>query len=587
MTNTTASKKKSTRILSAAVTSIALIGSGLGMASTASAASSDVINPLVPETYRYSSEYGPRCIPVINGSTIHEGQDLAQADGSTIRAIADGIVTFVRNPVGGGSGYLAIKHVIDGEVVYSGYYHMWQASKYVKVGQKVKKGERIALVGNSGPSTAPHLHFEIWKKAFYGNGYTVNPVNYMKSQGVDLKADSYLAYNLSKPSSCTYFAASKVNLRSEASNFAPIVQTAYQNQALSSIPGRSSQSGSFIKVSVNGETGWAPRSYVSPYKVRQTEASSGSQLPSADDIKTENTTSGVKYKTTANLNMRSGAGTSNSVVRVLTQGTDVVTTGKKAGTWLQVKTNNVVGWVSDSYLVKQAGVQNPTPPVSNKPNPPATTPPSTNIKAESYSVTGDVNFRAGASTGTKSLAILPTGLKLSGTGKKSGTWIQVKNGSVTGWVSSAYLKVASVPAAKPPVANASTYVTTGNVNFRAGAGTSHKSLSVLKTGTKVTGTGKKSGTWTQVKSGNTTGWVSSTYLKAGTSNVKLPAKPSATSKTKTVKSNLNMRSSASMSGKVVTVLRANTKVSVLSTNGAWTQVKIGTKVGWVVGSYLK
>lgn len=580
MTKTISSTTK--RTLSAAVTAFAVIGAGMSMAVPAQAAKGDAVNPLPPESYRYSSEFGPRCIPVMLGSTNHQGQDMATSDGTTIRAIADGIVTFVKDPSGGGSGYLAVKHVIDGKVVYSGYYHMWKASKYVKVGQKVKKGQRIGLVGNSGPSTAPHLHFEIWKNAFFGSGTAINPVNYMKTQGIDLKKDAYLVYKLNKPSSCTYFATTKTSLRSQPNASSSAVATIWQNNAMVSTPGVSSQVGNYIKVTVNGKTGWAVRNTVSPYKVKQTQPSTGSQLPSTDAPKTTSTASNVKYKTNSNLNMRSGPGTSNSVSRVLSKGTEVTTVGKKSGTWLQVKAGNVTGWVSASYLtaVKSAPapVKKPAPVVAKK----------------VYSATANVNFRKGAGTNHASIGIVKKGAKVTGTGSVSGKWIQVKTGSQTGWVSSAYLTTGSVTVTKPkpPVVNTKNSVsTTSNVHFRSGAGTSHKSLSVLSKGTKVTLTGKKSGTWSQVKKGSVTGWVSSTYLttaKVATVTPKPAPKPVAnTSKSKTVKANLNMRSNASMKGNVVLVLKKNTKISVVKTSGAWSQVKLGNKTGWVVSSYLK
>lgn len=578
-TATRPSSIKAKQTLAAAVTAFAVLGSGVAMALPAQADPGDTVNPLVPETYRYSSEYGPRCIPVINGSTNHLGQDMGASDGSTIRAIADGVVTYTKNPSGGGSGYLAVKHVIDGEVVYSGYYHMWQATKYVKVGQKVKKGQRIALVGNSGPSTAPHLHFEIWKKAFYGTGYTVNPVNYMKSQGTDIKKDAYLVYNLTKPTSCTYYATTKSSLRSSASGSSSVVKTVYQNQKMTSIPGFSSQSGSYVKVTVDGVTGWAYRPIISPSKVRQTQAGAGPSLPATDTPKTTNTTANVKYKTTSNLNMRSGASTSNSVVRVLTKGAEVSTTGKQAGSWLQVKSGSSTGWVSSSYLSKVAVA---TPKPSPKPV----------VSVKAYTSTANVNFRSGASTKYQSLGVLKKGTKVTGTGKTSAGWIEVKSGSKTGWVSGSYLTTGKVtvtapkPAPKPaPAVKTTTVSTTANVHFRSGAGTSHKSLGVLKQGTKVTVTGKKSGNWSQVKSGTRTGWVSASYLKTSTSTAKAPTVSK--TKTKTVKQNLNVRTAASMSSKVVVVAKKNSKVSVLKTSGAWSQIKFGSKTGWVVSSYLK
>ena len=564
---------------------LAVLASGLVTAAPAQAKTGDVTNPLVAETYRYSSEYGGRCIPVLWGSTSHLGQDLALKDGSPIRSIADGTVVNVTNPKGVSSGYLAVQHKIDGQNVYSGYYHMWQASKLVKVGQKVKKGQTIAYVGSSGPSTAPHLHFEIWKNGFYGKGYTVNPVDFMKSQGVDIKKDAYLVYNLSKPSNCTYYANTKNTLYANASYAKPI-GTFYQNQALVSTPGSGSQSGNFVKVTVGGKTGWAYRGVVSPYKVKQTQPIGDRDLPSTDSEKVTNTTKNVTYKTTGNLNMRSGANTTYSVVKVLAKNTSVVTTGKKSGSWLQVKAGSSTGWVSSSYLSK---VVVSTPKPSPKPKPVAP-----KVVTKTYTVTANLHLRAGAGTNNKSLTVLKQNSKVTSTGKTSGRWYQVKAGSKTGWVSSTYLKEVKSSGSSKPTAptppkqqqsNSKTYTTTGNLNMRAGAGTGHKVVSVLSKGQKVTATGKTSGRWYQVKAGSKTGWVSSTYLKKVSETGKSPVvKKSVTKKTT---ANLNMRAGAGTGHKIVVTLKKGTTVTVLKTSGGWSQVKSGSKTGWVSNSYIK
>ena len=129
----------------------------------------------VPPTYVYpisggrlSSGFGKRKAPKKGASTYHKGLDFAVPTGTAIRASCGGVVT--RAGWGSGYGYCVyIKHP-DGKETRYGH-----CSKVlVKAGQTVKQGEKIALSGNTGVSTGPHLHFEILV-----GGAQVNPLKYL------------------------------------------------------------------------------------------------------------------------------------------------------------------------------------------------------------------------------------------------------------------------------------------------------------------------------------------------------------------------------------------------------------------------
>lgn len=111
-------------------------------------------NPL--ENGRQSSGFGTRKNPFNSKrSQFHTGIDLACPIGSKVMAARDGIVTFVGSK--GGYGRLV---VLAHEHGYSSLYGHLSKEK-VKVGQRVSRGEVIALSGNTGLSTGPHLHFEV------------------------------------------------------------------------------------------------------------------------------------------------------------------------------------------------------------------------------------------------------------------------------------------------------------------------------------------------------------------------------------------------------------------------------------------
>jgi len=111
---------------------------------------------------RISSKFGWR------GRYMHKGIDIAAKRGTPILAVEDGVV--VRSKYVRGFGRLVeIKH---GDMYLTRYAH--NSKNIVKVGQKVKKGQLIALVGSTGRSTGSHLHFEIRK-----NGVAINPIKYL------------------------------------------------------------------------------------------------------------------------------------------------------------------------------------------------------------------------------------------------------------------------------------------------------------------------------------------------------------------------------------------------------------------------
>lgn len=111
----------------------------------------------------------------------HSGQDFAVPSGTKVMAAHGGtVVKAGGNGAGDGPAYgnaIVIKHANG---VYSQYAHLSRIQ--VKVGQVVKTGQKIALSGNTGNSSGPHLHFEIRTTANYGSA--INPVSFLRAKGV-------------------------------------------------------------------------------------------------------------------------------------------------------------------------------------------------------------------------------------------------------------------------------------------------------------------------------------------------------------------------------------------------------------------
>jgi murein DD-endopeptidase MepM/ murein hydrolase activator NlpD len=129
----------------------------------------------IPPTYmkplsggRLSSGFGPRKAPKRGASTYHKGVDWATATGTPIYASSGGDV----ERAGGGKGYGYCVYINHPDGRQTRYGHLSRV--LVSAGQSVSQGQRIALSGNTGVSTGPHLHFEILI-----NGVQVNPLNYL------------------------------------------------------------------------------------------------------------------------------------------------------------------------------------------------------------------------------------------------------------------------------------------------------------------------------------------------------------------------------------------------------------------------
>lgn len=122
---------------------------------------------------RVTSDFGMRIHPILKRYRHHPGVDFAAKVGTPIYAAADGIVKFA----GYNGGYgrcVFLDHLYGFETKYG---HMQQV--LVRPGQRVKRGDRIGLVGKTGLATAPHLHFEVHFK-----GQEVNPEQYFFDDAV-------------------------------------------------------------------------------------------------------------------------------------------------------------------------------------------------------------------------------------------------------------------------------------------------------------------------------------------------------------------------------------------------------------------
>ena len=127
---------------------------------------------------RLSSGFGMRKHPILGYNKKHQGVDFAAPTGTPIMAAGTGHIEFVGNN-GGAGKYIRIKHLNGYKTSYS---HLSKYASGIQKNIKVRQGQVIGYVGNTGMSTGPHLHYEV-----IFNGKRINPMKMKLPSGKQLK----------------------------------------------------------------------------------------------------------------------------------------------------------------------------------------------------------------------------------------------------------------------------------------------------------------------------------------------------------------------------------------------------------------
>jgi murein DD-endopeptidase MepM/ murein hydrolase activator NlpD len=127
---------------------------------------------------RLASGFGMRIHPIYKIAKMHTGLDFTADIGTEIYATGDGVIESVDSKLSGYGHHVVIQHGYGYQTLYAHMSHV-----VVRVGEKVKRGQIIGYVGNTGTSTGPHLHYEVMK-----NGEKVDPAFYFYS---DITPEQY------------------------------------------------------------------------------------------------------------------------------------------------------------------------------------------------------------------------------------------------------------------------------------------------------------------------------------------------------------------------------------------------------------
>lgn len=271
------------------------------------------------------------------------------------------------------------------------------------------------------------------------------------------------------------------------------------------------------------------------------------------------------------VNMRSGPGTGNAVVKVLSPKEAVTATGKTSGTWHEVTTSDDLrGWVYGTYLTQAASSSTST----------------STGKAGQMRTTANVNVRSDPSTKNPVVAVAPKGTVVPTTGVTSGKWIQVTYLKTTRWIHSDYLTASSGTSTTAPVSKGQVR-TTANLYLRTGGSMSYSYTGVLPARSLVDTTGKTTADYTQIIHKGQTRWIATRYTATATAKPTTPTTPTATGTVYVTVNTLNVRSTSAADSKVVgTVKRGDALKTTGTKTSTRTQVIYQGVARWVYTPYV-
>ena len=477
------------------------------------------------------------------------------------------------------------------------------ASTKGNVVTKLKNGTKVEVVSESNG----------WSEVKVNGikGYVAS--EYIKAVPTEEKKTTEVANEQKKVTKyVNVTAGSSLNLRNSPSNSASIIVKLAKDVPVTVY----SETNGWAKVEVYGKQGYVATQYLAEKK---SSVSTEQAKETNTSTNKETTTKYVNVDKNSSLNVRKDANTTSSIVTKLSRGTAVSVLSSANG-WDKVTVSGKTGYVSNSYLSDKKITDNTT---NNNPGTEKDSGKSTTDKATTQ-ISKKVNVQSGSNLNVRSTAStsgtikgkLAAGTVVTVLSEKNG-WSQIKTNNLEGYVSSEYLTSVSTPTTpeketgqkdeekqpeKTPTVEKKVNVQSGsNLNVRSTASTSGTIKGKLAAGTIVTVLSEKNG-WSQIKTNNIEGYVSSEYLTSiSTSAPDTPEKetdkndgeqpeetPTLVEKIVNVQpgSSLNLRSTPSTSGTILSKLLAGTVVIVQSEENGWSKIKVNNLEGYVSTEFL-
>lgn len=378
-----------------------------------------------------------------------------------------------------------------------------------------------------------------------------------------------------------YVNGTSVNVRSGAGTNYGVLTVANINDEVKVIgEAKDSAGATWYNVEINGVTGYILSDYV-------TLESSGNGGSDSYEPKegTVNATS---------VNVRSGAGTNNSAITMLTTGDKVTVIGEEkdsaGATWYKIEYSGGTGYIHSDYVTIGGNASNGG---------------GGNYEEKEGYVNGtSVNVRSGAGTnnGIVTVADINDKVTVIGEAKDSAgaTWYKVKIGSTEGYILSDYVTIGSSSGGGSGDGE-TTYepkdgtVNASSVNVRSGAGTNNSVVTMVSTGTavKVIGEAKDSAgaTWYKVQIGSTEGYILSDYVTIGASDGSSDGGETMNKKGMVNDDYVYVRTGAGTNNSRITYLNKGTAVTVIgeekdSAGATWYKINYSGGTGYMHSDYI-
>gem|GEM_PF-620250 len=330
-----------------------------------------------------------------------------------------------------------------------------------------------------------------------------------------------------------------VHVRASASTSASSLTTVNEG---SSVDVLEHNPAGWSKVQVGGTTG-----YIRSDFLKHTGTASASSSGSGGSA------SAAQRQTKGNVNLRSSASTTSSILKTLPNGTVVDVLDSETSGWSKVSYSGDTGYIRSDLLESVSS--------------------SAQSETQTRYTTGNVNLRKSASTSAGIIRTLSQGTSVEVISNETNGWSKVSHNGDTGYIRSDLLTASSQ-------GDSQTRYTDGNVNLRSSASTSSSILRTLSSGTAVEVLGTDSG-WSRVSHNNSTGYIRSDLLL---SSPPASSGPVGVMQTTT---GVNVRSGPSTGTQVLTTLVGGSSVEVLAheSNG-WSKVKTGNINGYIRSDLL-
>ena len=333
-------------------------------------------------------------------------------------------------------------------------------------------------------------------------------------------------------------------------------------------------SGSWYKIKYGSGYGYVSKDYVTVSSTSNSDSSSNNNTSAT-------TTQTGTIKVNGALNVRSGAGTSYSVIGSLSNGAQVEIV-ETSGSWYKIKYGSGYGYVSKDYVTVSSSSNNGSSSSSSSSS-------TTTTQSGTIKVNGALNVRSGAGTSYSVIGSLSNGANVEIV-ETSGSWCKIKYGSGYGYVSKDYVTVSSSSNSGSSSSSSSSTTTTqsgtvkasGGLNVRSGAGTSYSVIGSLSNGSQVEIV-ETSGSWYKIKYGSGYGYVSKDYILVNTRSI---AENTVLREGTAVTLSLKVRDESNYEANVMGTIAMGEKVSVIEDNGEWSKIQYNDTIGYILNEYV-